>query len=163
MFEKLTPKMSRVIELSQHIARDYDQEYVGTEHLLLAMLQEGTGIAAEILRERGITFARAKKAVDELIHKSLEDTWVFGRLPGTPHFRNVMAKAIEESRQLESKVVCTEHLLLALAREDGSVAQAALHQLGLRTGIIRQDIIKRLDAACEEADAPGHVPPDAAD
>jgi ATP-dependent Clp protease ATP-binding subunit ClpC len=163
MFEKLTPRMSRVIELSQHIARDYDQEYVGTEHLLLAMLQEGTGAAAEILRERGITYARAKKAVDELIHKSLEDTWVFGRLPGTPHFRNVMAKAIEESRQLESNVVCTEHLLLALAREEGSVAQATLTQLGLRTGVIRQDIIKRLDHACEEADAAGPVPPDAAE
>jgi ATP-dependent Clp protease ATP-binding subunit ClpC len=162
MFEKLTPRLTRVIKLSQIVARDYDQEYVGTEHLLLAMLKENTGIAAEIMHERGVTFAGAKKIVDELIQKSLEDTWVFGRLPGTPHFRNVMAKAIEEARQLESKVVCTEHLLLALAREEGSVAQATLHKLDLRVAGIRQAIVQHLDKT-SAADARDAAPPGTAD
>ena len=163
MFEKLTPEMSRVVDASQRIARDYEQEYVGTEHMLLAIVSEEAGLGAEILKGLGVTVAKAKKLVDELIQKSLEDTWVFGRLPGTPHFRNVMAKAIEEARQLESKVVCTEHLLLALSREDGSVAQAALHSLGIRAGTIRREITRRLDSPCEGADTSGPTSPGATD
>ena len=146
MFEKLTASMDKVIKTSQQVARDYDQDYVGTEHLLLAILQENAGVGASILKDKGVNLANAKTAVDKLMKKSMEDTWVFGRLPGTPHFRNVMAVAIEEARQLESKVVCTEHLLVALAREDGSVAQAALQELGLRAGQIRAEITKRMES-----------------
>lgn len=155
MFEKLTPRMSKIIELSQHIARDYGQDYVGTEHLLLAILQEGTGTAVEILSALGVTPAKAKTVVDELIRESLEDTWVFGRLPGTPHFRNVMAKAIEEARALECKLVCNEHLLLALAREQGSVAHAALQKLGAGLPVIRREIARRLEEGCEDVGAVG--------
>ncbi len=144
MFEKLTPRMDAVIKMSQQIARDYEQDYVGTEHLLLAILQEGTGVGAAILKDLGIDLRTTKKAIDKLIMARLEDTWVFGRLPGSPHFRNVMASAIEEARQLESKIVCTEHLLVALAKEDGCVAQAALHEFGARAGAIRTEITKRL-------------------
>ena len=144
MFEKLTPRMDAVIKMSQQIARDYEQDYVGTEHLLLAILQEGTGVGAAILKDLDIDLRSTKRSIDKLIKARLEDTWVFGRLPGSPHFRNVMASAIEEARQLESKIVCTEHLLVALAKEDGSVAQAALNGFGVRAGTIRAEITKRL-------------------
>jgi len=153
MFEKLTPRMDRVIRLSQQIARDYEQDYVGTEHLLLAILQDGTGLGSAILKNHGITPGKAKSVVDQLIRSRMEDTWVFGRLPGTPHFRNVMAAAIEEARQLESKVVCTEHLLIALAREEGSVAQVALAEMGCQAGTIRAEITKRLEAGEDLCDA----------
>ena len=146
MFEKLTPRMEQIIKLSQSIARDYEQDYVGTEHLLLAIVQEGTSLAAVILREHGIDLARAKTVVDRLIQGTLEDTWVFGRLPGTPHFRNVMAAAIEEARQLESKFVNAEHLLIALAREDGSVASAALSEMGVKAPLIRSEVNARLES-----------------
>ena len=146
MFEKLTPRMDRIIRLSQEIAREYEQDYVGTEHLLLAILSDGTGVGSAILKNHSVTMAKAKRVVDELIRSRMEDTWVFGRLPGTPHFRNVMASAIEEARQLESKVVCSEHLLIALAREKGSVAQVSLSELGISAGTIRAEITKRLDA-----------------
>ncbi len=146
MFEKLTPRMDRIIRLSQEIAREYEQDYVGTEHLLLAILSDGTGMGSAILNGQGITMGKAKRVVDELIRSRMEDTWVFGRLPGTPHFRNVMASAIEEARQLESKVVCSEHLLIALSREKGSVAQVTLSELGISAGTIRTEITKRLEA-----------------
>ena len=82
----------------------------------------------------------------DLVLKSAEETWVFGRLPGTPHFRNVMAIAIEEARQFESKEVCSEHMLLALAREEGSVAQATLLELGIKAGTLRAKLRAYLDA-----------------
>jgi ATP-dependent Clp protease ATP-binding subunit ClpC len=147
MYEKLTSRMEQIIKLSQQVARDYEQDYVGTEHLLLAILQDADSVGALVMRELGIDLPKAKAAIDRLIKASLEDTWVFGRLPGTPHFRNVMAVAIEEARQFESKMVCSEHLLLALAREEGSVAQAALHELGVRAGTIRAVVQRRHDAA----------------
>lgn len=150
MYEKLTRRMGRVIKASQRIARDYGQDYVGTEHLLLAILDEGTGKAVEILHVLGADLPKVKTVVDRLIKDSLEDTWVFGRLPGSPHFRNVMAAAIEEARQLESKVVSAEHLLLALARESGSVAHTTLSELGIKVGTIRSEIVKRLDEPCED-------------
>lgn len=146
MYEKLTPRMDQIIKLSQQIAREYEQDYVGTEHMLLAILREGTGVGAAVLNDAGVTLSKAKEVVDKHMKASMEDTWVFGRLPGTPHFRNVMATAIEEARQFESKVVCSEHLLMALAREEGSVAQATLHDLGVRAGTLRAKIRNHLDA-----------------
>jgi ATP-dependent Clp protease ATP-binding subunit ClpC len=158
MFEKLTPRLDRVIKLSQRIARDYGQDYVGTEHLLLAILEEGTGMGVEILREAAIDLPRTKKTIDRLIKNTLEDTLVFGRLPGTPHFRNVMSAAIEQARQLESRFISTEHLLLALAKEPGSVAHLALAEMGIRAPSIQQEIIKRLDHPSTQTGTPGAGP-----
>jgi len=142
MYEKFSPRVDKVIKLGNEIAREYDQEYVGTEHVLLAILREGTGVGARVLRNRNISEARLREEIDKLIKKSMEETWVFGRLPGSPHFKNVVATAIEQARQLESKEVCTEHLLLALCRESGSVARSALRNLGIRHADVKADILQ---------------------
>ena len=123
--------------------------------MLLAILEEGTSIGVDILRDFAIDLPKTKKIIDRLVKDTLEDTWVFGRLPGTPHFRNVMSAAIEQARQLESKFICTEHLLLALAKEPGSVAHIALAELGIRAPSIQQEIIKRLDHPPKQAGTPG--------
>ena len=141
MYEKFSPRVDKVVKLANEIAREYDQEYVGTEHVLLAVLREGTGIGAKVLLARNVTEGRMREAVDRLIKKSMEETWVFGRLPGTPHFKNVIATAIEQARQLESKEVCTEHLLLALLRERGSVAYRALRELGVKYADIKNEAL----------------------
>ena len=141
MYEKLSPRVEKVVKLANQIAREYDQEYVGTEHVLLSIAREGTGVGARVLQNRDISETRLRIEIDKLIKKSMEDTWVFGRLPGTPHFKNVVANAIEQARQLETKEVCTEHLLLALCREKGSVACQALKNLGLRHADVKAEIL----------------------
>ncbi len=141
MYEKFSPRVDKVVKLANEIAREYDQEYVGTEHVLLAVLREGTGIGAKVLLARNVTESRMREAVDQLIKKSMEETWVFGRLPGTPHFKNVVATAIEQARQLESKEVCTEHVLLALLRERGSVAYRALKALGINYADVKSEAL----------------------
>src|SRR3972149_6160383 len=140
MYETLSPRVHNVIKLANAIAREYEQEYVGTEHVLLAIAREGTGLGGQILESAGATESRIRSEVDKLIKASLEDTWVFGRLPGSPHFRNVMAKAIEEARKLKSAEVCSEHLLLGLLTETGSVGQSALKSLGLTTKSVRESL-----------------------
>lgn len=100
-----------------------------------------------MLHESDITAASLKQEVDKLVQKSMEETWVFGRLPGTPNFRNVMASAIEQARQLGSKQVCTEHLLLALIREKGSTASTALRNLRLSYTAAREQVTKITSSA----------------
>jgi len=140
MYEHLSSRVDHVIQLANKIAREYELDYVGTEHVLLAISQEATGLGSQILLNHGITNQKLKAEVHKIMQASLEDTWVFGRLPGSPHFRNVMALAIEEARKLKSKSVCTEHVLLALLVEKGCVAQKALKSFGLTPKQIREEI-----------------------
>lgn len=140
MYEKLSKRVERVIKEAHKIAREYDQEFVGTEHVLLAISREGTGLGAKLLDKHGATLDRIEEQVDQLIQHSMEETWVFGRLPGSPHFKNVVARAIEAARQLESKEVCTEHLLLALLKEKGCVANKALKNLDIDLDVVRTEV-----------------------
>lgn len=137
---KSSHRVQEVVRIANAVGREYDREYVGTEHVLLAIQREGTGLGAAILQKNGITPAKLQGAINHLVQKSMEETWVFGRLPGTPHFRNVMAAAIEECLDLGAKEVCTEHLLVALLREKGSVAYKALQQLGLTYEKAREQV-----------------------
>ncbi|MGB2985162.1 MAG: Clp protease N-terminal domain-containing protein [Phycisphaerae bacterium] len=142
MLPKSSHRVAKVIKLANQVAREYDQEYVGTEHVLLAIQQEGTGIGAAVLAKRGITTKRLRDEVDRLIKKRMEETWVFGRLPGTPHFKNVVAIAVGQCQQLEGEELCTEHLLLALLKERGSVAFKTLDSLGLGYDDVRKDVLE---------------------
>lgn len=142
MLPKSSQRVAVVIKIANEIAREYEREYVGTEHMLLAVQREGTGVGAAILARRGITADTLRAEIDKLVKAQLEETWVFGRLPGTPHFKNVMATAIKECQRLGDKEVCTEHILLALLKEKGSVAQKALKSLGLTFDIAKSDIIE---------------------
>jgi ATP-dependent Clp protease ATP-binding subunit ClpC len=141
MLPKSSQRVAEVIKLANRIAHEYEREYVGTEHVLLALQQEDGGIAAAVLKKNGISAERLRAEVEKLIKKQLEETWVFGRLPGTPHFKNVIASAIQQCQQLEAPEVCTEHLLLALLSEKGCVANKALSALGLTYEKARKDVL----------------------
>jgi len=140
MYQSLSQRVDLVIQLANSVAREYELDYVGTEHVLLAILREGTGVGATILQSFGVTEQKAKQEIDRLIKASLEDTWVFGRLPGSPHFRNVIAKAIEEAEAMKSREVCTEHLLLALALAERAAAFETLKSVGLSVKDVRERI-----------------------
>lgn len=142
MLPKSSHRVAEVIKIANSVAREYDQEYVGTEHVLMAIQREGTGVGAIVLAKRGVTADKLRDEVEKLAKKRLEETWVFGRLPGTPHFKNVVAIAIGQCQQLEAKELCTEHLLLALLKERGSVAFNALKSLGLGYDNVRNDILE---------------------
>ena len=140
MLPRSSERVARVIKLANQIAREYEQEYVGTEHVLLAVLQEGSGVGARLLIDRGVTIDRLREVVDQLMRKQMEETWVFGRLPGTPHFKNVMAGAINACQSEGAGELCTEHLLLALVSERGCVAQKAIDELGVAHRDLVQDL-----------------------
>jgi len=141
MLPKASHRVDEVVRLGNEIAREFDQEYVGTEHILLAILREGTGVGATVLAGRGLTETKVRAQVDKLVRKSMEETWVFGRLPGTPHFKNVIALAIGQSQQLKAKEVCTEHILLALLKERGCIANKTLLDLGVTYEDVRAEVL----------------------
>jgi len=140
MLPKSSHRVAEVIKIANAVAREYEREYVGTEHVLLAIQQEGTGVGAAVLQKQGITSKRLRTEVEKLIKKQLEETWVFGRLPGTPHFKNVVANAIKECQDLGASEVCTEHLLLALLKEKGCVAYNALKAVGVTYQQSKKDV-----------------------
>ncbi len=142
MHPKLSKRSEKIIRLANEIAHEYEQEYVGTEHLLLAIAREGTGLTVAFLQAHGIDEARLKDVIDKLIKQAMEDTWVFGRLPGTPHFRNVMAGAITEAGKLGAKEIQVGHLFLGLLTEKGSVAETALADLGITLSMAEKEIAK---------------------
>lgn len=138
MLPTASQRVTKVIKLADTVAREYEREYIGTEHLLLAIRRENDGRGAKILAGRHLSETLLREEIDKLIKDQMEETWVFGRLPGTPHFKNVMAKAIEECQALGGKSVETEHLLLALLKERGCVAYKALESLGVTYDLARE-------------------------
>lgn len=144
-YPQLDHNAARIVKnVAQEIAYEFELDYVGTEHILLAILRYGKGVGAGVLNGFRITEDRARKKVEQVLKRDMEDTWVFGRLPGSPHYRNVLAHAIDEATQLESKQIGSEHLLLALLREEGSTAQRVLAKLGVTLDNCRAAVLKHL-------------------
>ena len=135
-----------IVKLANDIAHEYELEFVGTEHILLAILRHNSGIGARVLKKCGIDEQKARATVDELVQRAKEDTWVFGRLPGSPHYRRVIEIAIEEASKLKAEKIGSEHLLIALLREKGTTGQQALATLGVTLKGCRAEILRELHA-----------------
>src|SRR5262245_14837113 len=110
--QHLDANADAAVKLAQSVAYEYGLDYVGTEHILLGVLRHTRGGGASALEELGVTEPAVANEVKDVMENVSEDTWVFGRLPGSPHFRNVMVLAQDEAAQLEARQIGTEHLLL---------------------------------------------------
>jgi len=131
MYVKLTKRVEAIIKQARSFAREADQEYLGTEHVLLAIAREGTGVGARVLQAFGVDEYRLRAEIAKLTRKSMEETWVFGRLPGSPHLKASVATAIELAQKMNAQELGTEHLLLAMLSERGSIARQSLEALGV--------------------------------
>ena len=135
-----------VVNLANEIAHEFELEYVGTEHILLAILRHNANVGARVLTRLGLNEDKVREAIDELFRRAKEDTWVFGRLPGSPHYRNVIERAMEVAEQLESKAISPAHLLLALYHDKESTAQRTLTGLGVPLKKCRDAVLRELSA-----------------
>lgn len=150
MYQHLSKTAKDVLVLADKLAKKDNFEYVGTEHVLLAILEHGLGVGWQLLDNVGITLPIVRDQVAHLSQRSLEETWVLGRLPGTPHFKQVIAYAIEEAEIMNDPKIGTEYLLLGLLRERDCIAQIALTNLGLTLPLARKEVARlqgRLDKA----------------
>ncbi|MBI9017228.1 MAG: ATP-dependent Clp protease ATP-binding subunit [Phycisphaerae bacterium] len=131
MYQHLTETAKDVLKLAQSLAHQDHLEYVGTEHILQAIIQKDTGVAIKVLKNKGVGLDELQDRIAQLVKRSNEETWVVGRLPGSPHFRGVVTLAIKEAEKFQDNVVGSEYLLLGLLRESGCIAEKALADFGI--------------------------------
>lgn len=142
MYGRFTEKAEKAINLSQENAVQLGHNYVGTEHLLLGLLKEGTGVAARVLQGQGVTEEKVTNEIEELIGRGSND----GKkhLDFTPRTKRVLELALVEARRLGHNYIGTEHLLLGIMREGESVAVRILIDLGVEPQKMFNDIVKML-------------------
>jgi ATP-dependent Clp protease ATP-binding subunit ClpC len=142
------------MQLANQEAQRFNHEYIGTEHLLLGLIKEGSGVAANVLKNLDIDLRKIRHEVEKLV-RSGPDLVTMGRLPQTPRAKKVIEYSMEEARNLNHNYVGTEHLLLGLLREQEGVAAQVLMNLGLRLDEVRREVLNLLGHGIDPSDI-GH-------
>jgi len=159
MYERFTDRARKVMQLANQEAQRFNHEYIGTEHILLGLIKEGTGVAANVLRNLDIDLRKIRLEVEKLV-QSGPDMVTMGKLPHTPRAKKVLEYAVEEARNLNHNYVGTEHLLLGLLREQEGVAAQVLMNLGVRLEDVREEVLNLLGhGSIEGAESPERAGP----
>src|SRR5262245_51751776 len=116
MYEQLTDRGRKVIQLANQEAQRFNHEYIGTEHILLGLVKEGSGVAAKVLKNLGLDLHKIRLEIEKILQRG-RDMVTMEKRPPTPRANTVIEYAIEEARQFNHNYVGTEHLLLGLLRE----------------------------------------------
>ena len=148
MFERLTDRARKVMALANQEAQRFNHEYIGTEHILLGLVKEGSGVGPNVLKNLDIDLRKVRLEVEKLV-KSGPEMVTMGKLPQTPRAKKVLEYAIEEARNLNHNYVGTEHLLLGLLREQDGVAAQVLMNLGVKLEEVREEVLNLLGAGVE--------------
>src|SRR5205085_1749632 len=143
-----TDRARKVMALANQEAQRFNHEYIGTEHILLGLVKEGSGVGANVLKNLDIDLRKVRLEVEKLV-KSGPDMVTIGKLPQTPRAKKVIEYAIEEARNLNHNYVGTEHLLLGLLREQDGVAALVLMNLGVKLEEVREEVLNLLGAGVE--------------
>ncbi|MFO0840487.1 MAG: ATP-dependent Clp protease ATP-binding subunit [Phycisphaerae bacterium] len=154
MFERFTDRARKVMALANQEAQRFNHDYIGTEHILLGLVKEGSGVGANVLKNLGVDLRKVRLEVEKLVRSGPEMV-TMGRLPQTPRAKRVIEYAIEEARQLNHNYVGTEHLLLGLLREQDGVAAQVLMNLGLKLEDVREEVLNLLGAGVEPEETSG--------
>jgi ATP-dependent Clp protease ATP-binding subunit ClpA len=149
MFERFTDQARRVVVLAQEEARTLGHGYIGTEHILLGLLAEGEGLAAQALGALEITLEAARQQVTEIIGEGTGQP--SGHIPFTPRTKKVLELSLREAQRLGDSYIGTEHILLGLAREGDGVGVQVLDRLGAsKDRVLAQVLLTARAAPAEE-------------
>ena len=144
MFDKFTDRARKIIALAQKEAERFKHDYIGTEHILLGLVKEGSGVAVTALNNLNVDVEKVRREVEKLVVSHEKDG------PSTPAVhaagKKVLELASEEARALGHPYIGTEHIPLGLLRENESVAAQVLINLGLKLEDVRAEILDLLGA-----------------
>jgi ATP-dependent Clp protease ATP-binding subunit ClpC len=155
MFERFTDRARRVVVLAQNEARDLGHNYIGTEHILLALIDEGEGVAAKALEAQGIGLDAARQRVEEIIGRGQGASE--GHIPFTPRAKKVLELSLREALQLGHHYIGTEHILLGVLSEGAGVGAQVLVGFGADLDGTREQVIQILHGRQPEAAAPADL------
>jgi ATP-dependent Clp protease ATP-binding subunit ClpC len=153
MFERFTDRARKVMALANQEAQRFNHDVIGTEHILLGLVKEGSGVGATVLKNFDVDIKKLRLEVEKHV-RSGPDMVTMGKLPQSPRAKKVIEYAIEEARSLNHNYVGTEHILLGLLRETEGIAAQVLMGLGLKLEDVRQEILNLLGAGVEGGPAP---------
>ena len=142
MFERFTDRARQTVVLAQEEARRLGHNYIGTEHLLLGLLREGEGVAAQAIGRMGISLADVRSDVVRIIGELSEAP--SGHIPFTPRSKKVLELSLREAMQLGHNYIGTEHILLGLVREGEGVAAQVLVARGADLKRVRATVLEEL-------------------
>ena len=148
MYERFTDRARKVMQLANQEAQRFNHEYIGTEHMLLGLVKEGTGVAANVLKNLDVDLRKIRLEVEKLVQSGPEMI-TMGKLPQTPRAKKVIEYSMEEARNLNHNFVGTEHILLGLLREQEGVAAQVLMNLGLKLEDVRDEVLNLLGNGLE--------------
>jgi ATP-dependent Clp protease ATP-binding subunit ClpC len=143
MFERFTDRARRVVVQAQEEARALGHNYVGTEHVLLGLIHEGSGVAAKVLESLGISQETVRQRVTDAVDRGKQAP--SGHIPFTPRAKKLLELALQESRALGHNYIGTEHILLGLIHEGDGVAAQVLTELGADLNGAREQVIRILE------------------
>jgi ATP-dependent Clp protease ATP-binding subunit ClpC len=142
------------MQLANQEAQRLNHEYIGTEHILLGLVKEGSGVAANVLKNLDIDLRKIRLEIEKIV-QSGPDMVTMGKLPQTPRAKKVIEYSIEEARNLNHNYVGTEHLLLGLLREQEGVAAQVLMNLGLKLEDVREEVLNLLGHNMDSGESGG--------
>ncbi|MCO6459072.1 MAG: ATP-dependent Clp protease ATP-binding subunit [Pirellulaceae bacterium] len=148
MYERFTDRARKVMQLANQEAQRFNHEYIGTEHILLGLVKEGSGVAANVLKNLDVDLRKIRLEVEKLVQSGPEMV-TMGKLPQTPRAKKVIEYSMEEARNLNHNYVGTEHILLGLLREQEGVAAQVLMNLGLKLDDVREEVLNLLGHGLE--------------
>ena len=153
MFGRFTERAQKVLFLAQEEARRLGHDYVGTEHLLLGLIREGSGIAAKTLLSMGVDLATVQQEIENVIGRG--GAAAGGDIAITPRAKKVLELTAEEARMLGHNYIGTEHILLGLIREGEGVAAQVLARLGVDLDRVRAQVMQLLGGPAQAPGAAG--------
>ncbi|MBZ0152572.1 MAG: ATP-dependent Clp protease ATP-binding subunit [Planctomycetes bacterium] len=146
MFDRFTDRAKKVMSFARQEAMKFNHEYIGTEHILLGLIQEGSGVAANVLKNMTVDLEKIRHEVEKIV-KTGPSMVTMGQLPFTPRAKKVLELSLEEASQLSHNYIGTEHLLLGLIRENEGIAAQVLMNLGVKLDEVREEVLEFLGAS----------------
>ena len=145
MYERFTDRARKVMQLANQKAQRFNHEYIGTEHILLGLVKEGSGVAANVLKNLDVDLRKIRLEVKKIV-QSGPDMVTMGKLPQTPRAKKVIEYSMEEARSLNHNYVGTEHILLGLLREQEGVAAQVLERFEVNFSAVRNRVVDLLES-----------------
>lgn len=152
MYERFTDRSRKVLQLANQEAMRFNHEYIGTEHILLGLIKEGSGVAANVLKNLEVDLRKVRLEVEKLV-QSGPDIPGDGKLPQTPLAKRVVERSIEAARTLGHNYIGTEHLLLGLLSVEEGVAFQVLTNLGLKTADVGEECLALLGMGLDQGES----------
>ena len=154
MFDRFTDRARKVMGLARQEAQRLNHDFIGTEHILLGLVQEGSGVAANVLKNLDVDLKKIRTEVERLV-KAGPNMVTLGQLPFTPRAKKVLELALEEASSLGHNYIGTEHILLGLIKEKDGKAAKVLTNLSVKLETVREEVLDFLGADPAKPETPG--------